>query len=356
MIDPITAGMIAGTASKAVEPMIEMGSYYLGDLVGYNDKLSKDQLEQYNKQLGIQQGYNLEAMQQQLKNQQSMYDYSYNKTTPAQQVKNLKEAGLNPAMALGTPSMGQGQTGSGAALGASSGGLESIASMRGKQAKQFELAQMMQVQNQIKATEAEIKLKESQAKNLDADTENKPITGRKLEAETNLLNIQSIDVSQAAKLKEVQADYWNTQSVIAKSTKDYEIDKANFNYLKTIEEYYQQVANTKLSKETVNTLINQSKANLSLTFAQICQINKNVQLTEAEIEKINNEIDLFFKEDGLYETEIAKYKSETNLKTREYKWTPVMNISKIINENANSVGKLMQGYGILSKFLGLVVK
>lgn len=289
-IDPITAGIIAGSAGKAVEPIIEMGSYYLGDLIGYNDKLSKDQLKQYDKQLGIQQGYNLEAMQQQLKNQQAMYDYTYNKTTPQQQVENLKKAGLNPAMALGSPAMGQGQTGSGAAIGAGGSGLESVASMRGKQAKQFELSQMMQVQNQIKATEAEIKLKEAQARNLDADTENKPKEGSKLESEINLLNAQTGNAKLDGELKGLQVEYDKIRNYIRSSTSQWDIQIVLESLWEKQADVDLRSADARIKKELESTIVEQGKVALQEGIKKLALLDSQIKLTDEQSKKVSEEV------------------------------------------------------------------
>jgi len=290
MLDPVTAGIIASTAGKAIEPIMEMGSYYLGDLIGYNDKLSKDQLKQYDKQLAIQQGYNLEAMQQQLKNQQAMYDYTYSKTTPAQQVENLKKAGLNPAMALGMPAMGQGQTGSSAALGAGASGLESIASMRGKQAKQFELTQMMQVQNQIKATEAEIKLKEAQARNLDADTANKPKEGRKIESDIDLTNVQTGNARLDGELKSLQIEYDKVRNEIKSSTSEWEIQRVMEDLWEKQADVDIKSADARIKKRLENTIVEQGKLALQESIKMLALLDSQINLTDEQANKVTEEI------------------------------------------------------------------
>ena len=113
----------------------------------------------------------------QLAADKSMTDYSHARqldmwraTSYPAQLEMLKKAGLNAGLIYGMGGAGGQTTGAGsahvAAPAAPSGGGEIMGMM------------------QLRAQEAQIKLLEAQARNLDADTSNKPLTGENIQADT----------------------------------------------------------------------------------------------------------------------------------------------------------------------------
>lgn len=112
--------------------------------------------------------YNKGLMQDSYSYQQGLYDHTYEKTKAASQVKNLKEAGLNPAL-MYAQGAGQGAStttggGSASVSGGSASGMAERQMANQQGVKMMLDAQMMQSQ---------IKLANAEADNLDADTEKK---------------------------------------------------------------------------------------------------------------------------------------------------------------------------------------
>ena len=71
------------------------------DLFNQNEKNDRRQLKQAQGLTDIQKQAQLDLMNQSNIYAMDMYNHSYDKTKPLQQVKNLKEAGLNPALMYG---------------------------------------------------------------------------------------------------------------------------------------------------------------------------------------------------------------------------------------------------------------
>lgn len=150
----LSAGMSA--ASGATQQL----SYGLGELTGYNAKLRKDQADQERTLTGIQ----LAANKEQMKYNHDLQYEMWNKTSPAEQLKRIQEAGLNPALmyAGGAGGAGGSTMGSGGGGSAGKGNASDEVSR-----KQSDLAiQGMGLQNAKLG--AELELMEAQAEELRA--------------------------------------------------------------------------------------------------------------------------------------------------------------------------------------------
>lgn len=135
----------------------EQLSYGLGEITGYNDALSKDQLNQQAKLNKLQTEQNKE-----------LYDYQFNKTTPAERVRLYKEAGLNPALIYG---MGGG-SGTTATIGSGGGSQASNSSqMRANNIASMQMGlQMAKLQSEIDVNKSVAEANRANAKNLGANT------------------------------------------------------------------------------------------------------------------------------------------------------------------------------------------
>lgn len=94
--------MVGEVLSTIMQPLVEQGSYYLGEKTGYNERLRQDQLRMEDELSGIQQKYQFGGMDKAMEQNTQMFDYTFAKqnsyNTPAEQLKRMKEAGLNPAL------------------------------------------------------------------------------------------------------------------------------------------------------------------------------------------------------------------------------------------------------------------
>ena len=103
-------GLLGAQAAKSAVSGITSGlsgsigqqlSYGLGDLTGYNQKLRDDQYNQQKRLSELQQSFNFESMDKAQEQTKELQQFSYDLTSPANQVRRLKEAGLNPALMYG---------------------------------------------------------------------------------------------------------------------------------------------------------------------------------------------------------------------------------------------------------------
>lgn len=108
-------GEIAGTAAGVGG----LASTVMGLFGGGNEE--KKQLEQQKELSKLQEESNRRLMNESYGLQKDMYDYTYDKNTPEEQVQRMKEAGLNPAMMYGGQGAGISGT-TGGSGGASIGG------------------------------------------------------------------------------------------------------------------------------------------------------------------------------------------------------------------------------------------
>lgn len=83
------------------------GQYYLGNLTGYNQRLRDDQAMQEERLTGIQLAANKEQMAYNQELNKNMYEY----TGYASKVRQMKDAGLNPALMYAGGGAGGGVTG-----------------------------------------------------------------------------------------------------------------------------------------------------------------------------------------------------------------------------------------------------
>lgn len=122
---------------------------------------NKEQLEQQQKLTEMQEGSNRRLMNESFALQKEMYDHSYDKNKPLQQMKNLQEAGLNPALMYGLG--GQGGTTGGAGTSNVGGGQAANAA----EMRQAEEGMAMQKARLI----SELKVNDSIAEKNKADAE-----------------------------------------------------------------------------------------------------------------------------------------------------------------------------------------
>lgn len=171
----IGTALLTQLGATGVTELAKQGGYAISNLTGYNDAISRDQLEQQKKLTDIQQNANFEAMDKQQQMQKEMYEHTFGiqskYDSAAEQVKRYKEAGLNPALMYtnGSAGMAGGTTGS-AGMGSVSGGNASDEASR----KAIDLQQQgMALQNAKLASEIEVNKSIAKSNNANAETTDK---------------------------------------------------------------------------------------------------------------------------------------------------------------------------------------
>lgn len=132
-------------------------------------KLTEQQIAAQSRLMGINNEY-----------QKQLYDYTYNKNTPQAQMRNLMEAGLNPALIYGIGGQGGATTGAGGATNVQGGTADSPSDV--KQANAAEKQAMLN----MRAQESQIALNEAQAYKLETEAEN---IGAKTTTENQARNV-----------------------------------------------------------------------------------------------------------------------------------------------------------------------
>ena len=177
----------------------------LNSILGINRAQDRRQQQQAEALAKIQYDYNSKMLQQQYGMQREMYDYTYNKNTPLQQVMNLKAAGLNPALAYsgGANSPGGVTAGSG---GSGVGPTGSAADSSSQQ--QANTAQMGMALN-LRMQESQIAVNEATANKLNADAENAGANTETTNASRKILieNLKQAGIAQW--YENVRTDYMN---------------------------------------------------------------------------------------------------------------------------------------------------
>lgn len=121
----IISGAAKGAASGATEgvPGMAIGAGLGMINAAKGNEMTAAEMNDANQLMGMQAMWNNTQAQKTYELQRAMYDYTFNKNTAAEQVKRLKEAGLNPSLMYGMSGASgtQGTTGSAAAAGVGQG-------------------------------------------------------------------------------------------------------------------------------------------------------------------------------------------------------------------------------------------
>lgn len=150
-INGITGG-ISGGITGAITAPIGMGLSLL-----QNKFNSKQQLQEQEKLMQLQQRYNNQSMELSTKLQKDYFDYTANYNTYENQIKRMEEAGLNPALLYGMSGAGgsTGAAGGGGGMavtsGTASGAAERTAQQQGMALELAKLASEIEVNESVAA-------------------------------------------------------------------------------------------------------------------------------------------------------------------------------------------------------------
>lgn len=304
-----SASQSAG-ASAGGNLMNQIG-YGLGNLTGYNKSVADDQLEQERALSGIQ----LAANKEQMKYNHDLQYEMWNKTSPAEQLKKIKEAGLNPALMYSSGGGGVG----GASMGSGGGGGAGKSNASDETSRKMADMQAQGMALQNAKLKSELELLNAQADNLNADTEKKRGVDTK-EAYTRIDNLlKDINNKELEGLgMKLQNEFDNIRNEIGQITKDFEIKRSHFESMNTqligsklVEETKILEANGKVAVGTVNSIINKVNAEVNnllmdsmLKAAQIRGIDTNNDKIKAEINEIQANIGVLVRTNEFKEADV----------------------------------------------------
>lgn len=291
----------------------QMGNAATGGILGMAFGAMNDR-RQYEQQIKIMQEQ--EAASKRLKDYDQMNQYNmWLKTGAVGQMEQLKKAGLNPALMYGmggaggatTGSPGGGSVGGGAAP--SSGG---------------EMERMTGMGIQAGLAQAQTKLMEAQAENVQADT------AKKTGVDTELTKTQTASLTQGienqkavAELTKIESKIKEMDATVKGATLDETIERIVWESQKVLEELDQVSRETFIKKATMNSIIDKAKGEMlgvflqnALTKAQTEATYKGIQKTETEIQAIVRQGVQKWKELSLAERNTGS--NEKNASTNEW--------------------------------------
>ena len=255
-------GLLGGAALGAAGNLVGGAIDSIFNKVSIKDQVAaQKELTDYNSQRQYQQQLKL-----------------WENTNYPQQVKMLKEAGLNPALLYKGGAGGGATTGAGAPTQSVNSHINSSGSGISMMALQGAMLQ-------------------AQIQNIKADTEQKLST---VPANKNQPNVQASQITAnqgAAALSNANAELSKTNNQLEQlnlsyKTETYDKSIEQFNNLAntTTEQLQQMKNNTAVSNETIQTKIEQQIANLAETYINIQSKKAGIQLTNKQVWQISNSV------------------------------------------------------------------
>ena len=319
----IAATMLANTVGSVAGELTKELSYGIGNLTGYNERVRKDQLKQQQALTDIQVNANKDLADYSNDIQRKMYDYTYNKNTPEELMKQYKEAGLNPAMMYqgggGVSGMTVGNTSAGSASGGSASD-ETSRKMADLQQEGMAL-QMAKLQSEIKVNESV-----ANANNASADLKSKEGQGidqNILESQTRIENIKQ-DTSN----KRIQERLTGLQSDYQEIVNSYqgELTEANINKINTDIQYLNEdtkriLLSNEITEKSKNALIQNNILQNSQMLVNILKGKADISQIEASIRVLKTSADL-----NIIKTEGEKINNAINMIEKNIPLRPMANM------------------------------
>lgn len=236
---------------------------------------SQQRQQDYSKELmGLQNTYNIDAEKRAMDRSKEMYEY----TGYGSRVRQMKEAGLNPALMYG---QGGGQGGT-----TVSSTPMSISGQSAPNTAEFDrnTISVMGMGLQMAKLRSEIAVNESIAKKQNAEAE---LTSG---AQTEKISTETKNLNTTREGQELTNAKIKMENMIMSATTPSQIDQIT-NLSKITSENLTIVKNNKkISNETVDTAINQAKATYEKTLSETLKLNTEKKLTDQQIDKVINEI------------------------------------------------------------------
>lgn len=330
-------GTIMGIASAAGNAA--------SNLAGKQSGMSAGEYNDLNKTMGLQSMWNNTQAEKSYELQQRMFDYTSNYNTPANQVKRLQEAGLNPALMYGTTGATgtQGETGSASAAGVHGNASDTAERRQAAVAEQGMALQMAKLA-------AEIKLTNSQAKNLDADAE------KKLGVDTELAESQIGKLAQETKNERVKESLLLIERDIQSFSAQDQIETLYQKSKEAQQEVISLQRHNRIGEETAQDMIDEIKYRAIEAGLQNEMTKAGIELTKEQAKKLLADIAVAWANVDINDKNAASaaLNAESNKLTAEYatgKTVNWKNVSEIIIDGAAGVGSVGRGAGAFKELM-----
>lgn len=249
-------------------------------------------LEKHNDARQIRQQQKLTDMQANANRQQADYSQKlaydmWEKTNYSAQMQQLKKAGLNPGLIYGMSGGGATTTGAPNTAGVGAG----QAPQGGGEVQGMGI-QMMQLQ----LMQAQKENIEADTANKNADTTNKPKTGANIEASTGQILANTGNIKADTKLKEIQTMIQEATAKYADEAAETQLFILKDTDARMTNEINKLSAEADLATQTVETKIEQARAELTGQYLQNAAVKAGIQLTEEQTKQVIQNIQTQIKQ------------------------------------------------------------
>lgn len=338
-----TSGAATGSAGGPAGMAIGAG---LGAIsAAKSNDMTSGEYNDLNKQMGLQSMWNNTQAEKSYELQQRMFDYTADYNSAANQVKRLKEAGLNPALMYGMQGAagGTGQTGSASASGV---GANASDTAERRQASAIERGMALQ---EAKLA-ADIRLTNSQADNLDVDAK------KKSGVDTELAETQIGKLAQETKNERVRESLLLIERDIQSFSAQDQIETIRQKAIEAQEEVRSLQRHNKIGDETANNMIDEIKYRAIGAGLQNEMTKQGIQLTKDQSTKLLADIAIAWENVDINDKNAASaaLNAESNKLTAEYttgKTVNWKNVTELIIDGAAGVGSVGRGAGAFKELM-----
>lgn len=287
---------IASTGQAATNTLNTL--YDIGWKISGGQKRDEERQLSYQKELmGLQNIYNIQAMNRQFNQQKEMYEY----TGYASKVRQMKEAGLNPALMYGGSGAGGGTVGNSSAIGVGAGTAPNTSASRSNALAVTGMAlQTAKLRSEIQVNESIANANNAAAKEknegtipkLQQETENLKKTLELIVAQTGSEQVKKLGI-------ELDNNYKTIQNSIQTATEDAQIKRIAFEAEqagKNVELTIQAIRKTKgeadVQEQSVESLVKANKERADLLVEEILKTKALTKLTDEQAKAVNQELQL----------------------------------------------------------------
>lgn len=288
--------MSFGLTAQGIGSLIGAGSSIFGAATANSNY--KKNIKAQKELMGMQHKYNEQSAEEAYRREKEMYERTYEDSSYVNQMNRMRDAGLNVGLMYSggkTSGGGSGQIGGGSQAAGS--GLPTAPDAMGKTQAYQQMGVSMQ---QAAATMADVELKKAQARNLDADTQQKsgPQTDNiRSQTAVNWQTVQNlVGEAEGQKLKNA---FQSVENYIAENSKDlklegleYEVDILFEESEAAYERKLQSIEDTEMKQAFTIEYIEQQALLTKQMAVDLIQKVTQVELTEAQIYAVYKGLEL----------------------------------------------------------------